>query len=143
MGAAAIDVARRWFNEVWNDRRASTITELMHPSAVGHTSAGEVRGPAAWKASFWDPLMGSFSNIAVEIEDMVATGETVVIRWRATMDHTGKDLGIPPSGRRVAIAGLTWLTIQGGLIVEGWDGWDSTGLLVQCGGARLDPALAK
>ena len=143
MTATAIDVARRWFNEVWNQGKAATITELMHPSAVGHTSIGDIKGPAEWKTRFWEPFMGAFSNMVVDIEDTVAADQTVVIRWRATMDHTGTGLGIAASRRQVSIAGLTWLTIREGMIVEGWDGWDSTGLLVQCGGATLDPALAK
>lgn len=28
---------------------------------------------------------------------------------------------------------MTWMVVQNGQIVKGWDGWDSTGLLVQCG----------
>lgn len=141
MSATAVEVAGRWFKEVWNERKASTITELMHPSANGHSSSGDTKGPDDWKARFWEPFMGAFSNIVVDVEDMVTVDQTVVIRWRATMDHTGRGLGIAPSGRAVSITGLTWLTVRDGMIVEGWDGWDSTGLLVQCGGATLDPAL--
>jgi hypothetical protein len=29
------------------------------------------------------------------------------------------------------------------MIVEGWDGWDSTGLLTQVGGASIDPDVAR
>jgi len=143
MSATPADVAKRWFNEVWNERKASTIAELMHPSAVGHTSAGETRGPADWKERVWDQLTGAFSDIRLVMEDLVAADRTVVIRWRVTMLHTGKALGIPPSGRPVSLTGLTWMTVREGLIVEGWDGWDATGMLVQCGGATLDPALSK
>lgn len=29
-------LARRWFDEVWNDRRDATVDEPMHSEAVGH-----------------------------------------------------------------------------------------------------------
>jgi len=143
MSATPTEVAKRWFNEVWNERKAATIAELMHASAVGHTGAGETNGPEDWKRRVWDLLTGAFSDIALAVEEMVAAGETVVVRWRATMVHTGPALGIPPSNRPVAIKGITWLTVRDGRIVEGWDGWDATGMYVQCGGATLDPRLPK
>jgi predicted ester cyclase len=143
MSATPAEVAKRWFGEVWNERKASTIAELLHPAVVGHTATGETTGPEGWKRLVWDQLTGAFSNIRVSIEDMVAVDETVVTRWRATMVHTGDALGIPPSERSVEVTGMTWMTVRGGRIVEGWDGWDSTGLLVQCGGATLHPALRK
>jgi len=143
MSATPTEVATRWFNEVWNDRESSAIGVLMHPSAVGHTSSGETRGPEDWRRRVWDVLTGAFSDIRVAVDGMVAVDETVVVRWRATMVHTGPALGIPPSNRPVAINGITWLTVREGRIVEGWDGWDATGMLAQCGGATLDPRLSK
>jgi predicted ester cyclase len=141
MSATNVAIARRWFQEIWNEGKTSTITELMHPSAAGHVPSGTIKGPAEWRKAVWEPLAGSFSGMEVVVEDTVASGDVVVVRWRARMRHTGTALGIAASDRSVAFAGLTWMTIRDGQIVEGWDGWDSTGLLVQCGGATLDPAL--
>jgi predicted ester cyclase len=143
MSATPTEVATRWFQEVWNERKPATIAELMHASAVGHTSSGETRGPEDWKRRVWDSLTGAFSDIKVAVDATVAVDETVVIRWRATMVHTGDALGIPPSKRPVAINGITWMTVHEGRIVEGWDGWDATGMIVQCGGATLDQRLSK
>ena len=39
------DLARRWFEEVWNARSAETVHELMAPGARAHTEGGEVVGP--------------------------------------------------------------------------------------------------
>jgi predicted ester cyclase len=143
MSATPTEVAQRWFQEVWNERKHSTIGELMHPSAVGHTSSGETRGPEDWKKRVWNLLTGAFSDIKLAVDGMVAVDETVVVRWRATMLHTGHALGIPPSQNPVAIHGITWLTVRDGKIVEGWDGWDATGMFAQCGGVTLDPRLPK
>ncbi len=143
MSATSADVARRWFEEVWNQRKASTITELMHPSAEGHTSDGLTKGPDEWKRRMWDRLTGAFSSIKVSVDDLVSKDETVVVRWSATMVHTGDALGIPPSGKTVSITGITWLIVREGRLMKGWDGWDATGMLLQCGGATLHPALSK
>ena len=143
MSEANKGVARRWFQEVWNDRRAETIHELMHPQAIGHTSAGEIRGPEEWKQKFWDPFMGAFSDIALVVEDMVCDGDRVVVRWRASMKHTGGHIGVPETGRALSFPGLTWMVVRDGKLVEGWDGWDSTGMLVSIGGAQLHPNLAR
>ena len=49
MSATPTEVATRWFKEVWNEGKPSTIAELMHPSAIGHTSSGETKGPEDWR----------------------------------------------------------------------------------------------
>ena len=42
--------ARRWFQEVWNDRRTEAVRELLHPEAIVHTVGAELRGPAAFES---------------------------------------------------------------------------------------------
>jgi predicted ester cyclase len=143
MSEANKAVARRWFQEVWNDRRAETIYELLHPQATGQTAMAKTTGPDEWKHAMWDPLVGAFSDIRIEVVDLVAEGDRVVARWRATMKHTGPHMGVPETGRAVDFTGITWLVIRDGQVMEGIDGWDSTGLLVSIGGAQLHPNLAR
>jgi predicted ester cyclase len=142
MSDASVQVAKRWFEEVWNQQRAATIHELLHPQAKGHTATAETTGPDEWKRAMWDVLTGAFSEIRIEILDLVAEGESVVARWRVTMRHTGPHMGVPETGRALDFTGMTWLVIRNGQIVEGWDGWDSTGMLVSIGGAQLHPNLS-
>jgi len=56
-------------------------------------------------------------------------GDQVVVRWRARSTHRGDGLGMPPTNRKVDFCGMTWLTFRNGVIVEGWDSWNSGRLL--------------
>jgi predicted ester cyclase len=143
MSTPQLELARRWFKEVWNEGRAETIHELMHPEAICHLATGTITGPDAWKSTFWDPFVGAFSEIKVEVEDAISDGERVAVRWSAAMRHTGPHIGIPETGRALRFSGMTWLRVRDGRVVEGWDGWDSTGMLVSIGGAQLHPNLAR
>ena len=39
-------LARRWFQQVWNEGRAETVHELLAPDAVGHLDRGGAADPA-------------------------------------------------------------------------------------------------
>ena len=142
MSDAAETLARRWFDEVWTQRRRASIHELMTADAVGHSPTGDTRGPGEWERA-WETLTGAFPDIAVRVEQTISDGRNCVVRWTARLTHTGGHLGFPASGRPATAQGLTWIVVENGRIVEGWDGWDSTGLLAAVGGATLHPALAK
>src|SRR5688572_16944216 len=133
MSEANKAVARRWFQEVWNDRRVETIYELLHPQATGQSAIAKTTGRDEWKHAMWHPLVGASSDSAIQAVDLVAEGGRVVARWRAPMKHTGPHMGVPETGRAVDFTGITWLVIRDGQVVEGIDGWDSTGLLVSIG----------
>jgi hypothetical protein len=47
MATAYDALARRWFEEVWNQRRADTIDEMLAPDAVSHLETGLLRGPVS------------------------------------------------------------------------------------------------
>jgi steroid delta-isomerase-like uncharacterized protein len=126
---------KRWFDEVWNQGRESTIDELLAATAVAHglgDTEVDIRGPAEFKP-FVRNLRGSFPDIHITIEDSVAEGDKVMVRVRVDATHKGIGLGVPPTGRRVSIAGIVLVRIKGGQIVEGWNSWDQLGLLRQIG----------
>ncbi len=125
------DLARRWFEEVWNSRREGTVRELLAEGVVAHMEGGEVAGADSFLQAR-AALLGAFPDIRVEVEDVVSDGHRAVVRWSAAARHTGDQLGIPASGRAVRFRGMTWMTFKDGKIVEGWDAWNLGGLLEAC-----------
>ena len=123
-----VALARRWFEEVWNQRRAATVHELLEPDSVGHLQTGDVVGPQPFlevQAEFLQAL----PDVRVRVEDTVAQGDQVVVRWSASGCHHGKGMGCDPTGTQVRFWGMTWLRFRAGKMVEGWDAWDLGGLM--------------
>jgi predicted ester cyclase len=92
-------VARRWFEEVWNDRSDDAIEELMAPESHGHVEGGDVRGPEGFR-NMRDMFFSALPDVRIEIEDILADGERVAVRWRAVGTHTGEGFGFRPRGNR-------------------------------------------
>ena len=57
----------------------------------------------------------------------------VVTRWIARGTHRGEFMGIPPSGRRIEVSGMSMDRISGGRIVENWNNWEALEMMQQIG----------
>jgi steroid delta-isomerase-like uncharacterized protein len=113
-------VARRWFEEVWNQRRGETIDELLSAEGLCHADHGPIRGPGEFREQMHVPFLSAFPDIRVTLEGVMADGDEVAVRWSAAGTHAGDGLGFPATGRPVALRGLTWLRVRDGKFVEGW-----------------------
>jgi steroid delta-isomerase-like uncharacterized protein len=130
-----LGLMRRWFQEVWNEGRIQTVRDLLAPNGVAkgqRRAEAEIRGPEEF-VKFVNEIRGSFSEMKLTIEDIFGADDKVVVRWSASMTHTGHALGFPPSGKSVRIGGISIARILNGKIVEGWDNWDQLGMLEQIG----------
>lgn len=121
-------LAKRWFQEMWNQRNAAVIDDILHADARGHMQGFETRGHADFRKVRAD-LLDAFPDFHLEVEDIVAEGDNVVVRWRARGTHRGSGLGVPPSNKPVDFGGMTWLRFADGKLVEGWDQWNMGGVL--------------
>ena len=121
-------LARRWFEEVWNQKKDATVTELFGAQSIGHMEGAEAHGPSQF-LTMRASLLGAFPDLSVTVEDVVAEGEQAVVRWSARGTHKGAVAGIPASGRGAAFRGMTWMKFANGRIVEGWDSWNQGRLL--------------
>ena len=124
MSAENVALARRWFEEVWNQRRKQTIDDLIAPESVCQAAGGELRGPAMFQALVYEPFVDAFPDLRVTVEGTVAEGDQVVVRWTAKGTHTGPGLGLIPTGRPIFLRGMTWIRFAEGKMVEGWDCWN-------------------
>jgi steroid delta-isomerase-like uncharacterized protein len=124
---------RRWFKEVWNDGKSQTIYDLMDENgvAVGQDQPGvEIRGPREFEA-FYQRIRGAFPDITMTIEDNFGVDDKVVVRWSAVMTHTGDQLGIPATNKRIKVTGISIAQMENGKIVRGWDNWDQLAMQQQ------------
>jgi steroid delta-isomerase-like uncharacterized protein len=133
---------RRWFQEVWNERRTGIVNDLLSPkvSAVGqgeHDSM--VKSPEDF-LEFAKRLHAAFPDIHVTVEDAFGVDDRVALRWTMTATHTGDQLGIPASGKKVSVNGMTMVRFANGKIVEGWDNWDQLNLMKAIGAVEVPKA---
>jgi steroid delta-isomerase-like uncharacterized protein len=137
-----VALARRWFEEVWNERRSDTVREMLTEESVCHSEAGPMKGPEAFLSQAHAPFLAAFADLHLTVEGTVAEGEQVVVRWRAEGTHTGDGLGVPATGRRVSFRGMTWIRYDGGKMMEGSDCWNQAGLLLALREGQACPSVA-
>lgn len=78
-------------------------------------------------------LFAAFPDWGVEVEDVVARGDKVVVRTVQRGTHEGEFFGIPPTGRRIEFSATAVYRLEDGLIAEEWIETDRLGLLTQLG----------
>ena len=67
------------------------------------------------------------------IEDVIAEGDRVVVRWTNAGTHVGEFAGMHATGRTFAIAGIDIYRTEGDLLAEHWHVIDQLAMLGQLG----------
>ena len=123
---------RRLVEELWNKKDPAVIDQFYADSYVGHTPDGVLQGRAGARQHY-DTYITTFPDCNVAIDDMVAEGDKVLVRWTATGTHRGELAGIAPTGKRISVPGNLTVRISGGKIVEDYNVWDTLKLAQQIG----------
>jgi steroid delta-isomerase-like uncharacterized protein len=120
-------LARRWYDEVLNQGRFDVLDELLAEDIVHHAAVFvDLVGRADVGGSL-RALLAGFPDIQYTVDDVVAAGDTVLLRWTGRGTHQGVFLGVPPTGRPVDWSGMNAFRFACGEIVEGWseaNGWE-------------------
>ena len=113
---------RRWLDEVINKRDPAALDAFSVRDFAGHFAGlrEPVRGVEAWK-QIWSSYCTAFPDFHLTLEDEIAEGDKVVIRytWQAT--QRGEFHGTQPTGKPVAGRGMCIFRIVGGRIAEEWN----------------------
>lgn len=141
MLAASKRFVETWFEEVWRRGRPEAIDEMVADDAVMHglgATDAVVRGGAGFKP-FVEQMRSAFPDVDIRPEQMIEEGDLIATRWVATMTHQGDQLGVPATGRRISVTGMTIVRLQDGKIVEAWNNYDQLSLMQQIG--ALQPTV--
>jgi predicted ester cyclase len=125
---------RRFVVEAFERFDATAVAELVTPDfhTDAFTAFGVPDGPAGIQQAV-TMLGASFANAQVKVEDLIAEGDRVVMRYRWAADHTGPLMGIAPTGKRIEMPGILIARIADGRLAEYWRQEDMLGLLQQLG----------
>jgi predicted ester cyclase len=131
MSEANKNLLRRWFEQVWNQKSEAAIDEMFSPQGKSHgfpDADSVLVGPEAFKA-IHRTFCGAFPDLHIDVEDIVAEGDRVAVRWRVSMTHLGDHLGFPSTGRKGTLDGSSFLIVKDNIIVEGWNQMNLQALL--------------
>jgi len=132
----------RAFNEL-NKRSADVYQELYAPEYGWHFPANNPKVlTREEEAGFVKLLWSGFPDIRWDIVDMIASGDRVVVRFKATGTHKGAYQGILPTGNAFEAGGIWMARIKNGKIFEAREGFDVLGWMQQLG-MELKPKEAK
>lgn len=130
--ASAASVTRRLYDEVWNGLDEEAAEAIYHP-AYTNSSAPGLRGGAA-KLAVVRGYRGTFPDLRVQVEDLVASPRRVAARLTFTGTDRGGFRGRPATGREVRVWSTEFLELDDDLrIASDWVGSDWLGTLVQLG----------
>jgi predicted ester cyclase len=127
--------ARRWSEELWGQGNMTVADEIIHPDYVRH-DAGDpfpARGPDDVK-KIVGMLRGMIPDLRIEVEDVFAEDDKVVVRYTGVATDTRGFMGREATGKGLRNAAIQIFRFDDdGMIVESWAVRDDLGTLVQLG----------
>ena len=118
--------------ELVNERNTDAIGELVAEDYREHDPLpGQGEGREGVRDRF------SILSLALApkftVEDVIAEGDRVVVRWTNSGTHIGAFAGIPPTGKSFVIAGIDVYRVADGKLAEHWHVVDQLAQLQQLG----------
>lgn len=127
-------IVRRSFEELFTKGDLRVADEVFAPDYVGHDPAlpQEMHGPEEFK-QFVRMYRTAFPDLELTVEDQIAEGDKVVTRFTARGTHRGDLMGIPPTGRKIVVTGISIDRMENGKSVESWTNYDVMSMMQQLG----------
>lgn len=136
-----VSVVKRFIDRVINGGDLAAIDELWATDLEWHGgSMGDSYGIEAFKARMVQSAAGSFSDMHLTIHEIVASGDTVVVRFTNSGTQSGTFMGAPATGRHASWSGIGMYTVTDGRISRAWFGEDILGMLLDLGAITLPAA---
>jgi predicted ester cyclase len=125
---------RRFYAEVFGRGRLDLLEDFMVPEVVNHTAPPEGRHGLDAVRALVTTLRTAFPDGAMEVEETLARGDTVVMRNWFAGTHLGPFRGAEPTGRRFRFRQVHWMRFGAdGRVVEHWGVRDDLTHLRQLG----------
>jgi steroid delta-isomerase-like uncharacterized protein len=124
-------LGRKVFVEIYGRGQVNLVDQIYADDFVDDSPGGG-KGRELIKEAVAD-FHQACPDLRMEIEDVFATQDKVVIRYIGRGTQTGALGNIPPTGKAIAVRGITVFLIENGKIKTEWTEYDRLGMLRQIG----------
>jgi steroid delta-isomerase-like uncharacterized protein len=127
-------IIRTLYEDCINRGRLDLLGALLAEDFL--TPTGE-KGASAFRSNI-EGLRGGFPDIHFKVEDLIAEGDRVAVRWSWVGTHKGGFRGFAASDKQVTDTGITIYRIEGDRLAQAWLQTDRLGVLQQIGVVPAD-----
>jgi steroid delta-isomerase-like uncharacterized protein len=136
------EIIQRYFEE-WANRGDKAVADeviatnlvLRNPPAVIHSLEEYKQRMAAFHAAFPD--------LRFTIQEQIAEGDKIAVRWTLRATHQGEFQGRPPTGKTFTVTGVSLFRLAEGKIQEINVNMDRFGMMEQLGWLPPPPPPSK
>ena len=126
--AANKALLRRFYNDVYVDWNMALVDEVVSPRFTSHDWPEGATGPQAFR-KYYAAMRAAVPDARYEVDDLIAEGDRVVVRWRLLGTHEGDFRGIAPTGHAIELKGIAIYRVDEGKLIERWVVSDLYGML--------------
>jgi predicted SnoaL-like aldol condensation-catalyzing enzyme len=127
---AVLETARQHFNA---GDIAAYLTTLYAPDTAAYFLPPGLPPGSAGLELFYGAFHASFPDAQLYLDDVLAAGDKLAVRYHIDATHSGAFNGIPATGKRVTFGGATIMRFADSKVVERWSESDFLGLMQQLG----------
>jgi steroid delta-isomerase-like uncharacterized protein len=121
------------FEHAFRAADQATIDKLCDPSVVDHNPAPDHEPTLAGFKQKVAGFKAVFPDLVEDLQDIIASGDTVATRWVVTGSLQQEFAGIPASGQTIKVEGMNFYRLKDGRVTEIWTQFDSDALMQQLG----------
>jgi len=125
-------LVRRFVEDVQCQHNLAALDELFSPDFVdrsGMTNPPTLEG----SRQFFSMMFAAFPDMRFTIRQQIAEGDKVLTHKTLQGTQLGPFMGIPATGKAVAVDVMDIFTVAGGKITEHWTVGDMLGMMQQLG----------
>jgi steroid delta-isomerase-like uncharacterized protein len=112
-------IVRRGLEETMNQKNLAVLDELLDSDFTFHSASRTIPNREAFR-EFLTMFLNAFPDLHFTIEDIIAEGDKVSLRYTYTGTHQGEFMGNPPTGKQITVRGLEFIHVRNGKILEEW-----------------------
>ena len=131
--------------ELWNTGNAETAKQLYseHAERTDPNGGEPIRHRGVHQiASFVAEVRTAFPDFNLQLKENVAEGDHIAFHWTVTGTQKGEFQGMPASGKRIELSGMTLNRLRDGKVVSEHVYFDRLAMLEQLGAAPAGAAAS-
>lgn len=123
----------RRYQDALNANQVDALDGILAPNLISHNLLPGVPAGLQGAKLVHQGLQAAFPDQHTQIEDLLADGDKVVMRFTVSGTHKGPLMGMPATGKRYQAPGMSIFRIADGRIAEHWGVFDQLSVMQQLG----------